>query len=221
MKLLVMRFVGYTLVIFIFAASLPIIVQHGGANLFRENGPIEWLQFLCLSAASSIFIAGFRSIPIFRETLLILASVSALAAVREMDGLLDGMWVGWKAGYVLLLPAVGLAYANRSRLGWQMAQFFSSPAFVVLWAGFIVAVPIAQLFGHGAFLESLMGDNYIRTYKRVLEECGELVGYLLLVAGSIESALHMKAAQLRKPAQVEVRNGGGPPDAKSLLPASS
>lgn len=62
----------------------------------------------------------------------------------------------------------------------------------------IVAVPIAQLLGHAAFLESLMGENYMRAYKRVIEESGELLGYLLLLEGSIESLVWMKKAQIHK-----------------------
>jgi len=74
----------------------------------------------------------------------------------------------------------------------QIAHFLPSPAFTMLWAGFVVAVPVAQLLGHGSFLKSLMGDDYIRSYKRVIEECGELIGYMLLLAGSVESVINMR-----------------------------
>jgi hypothetical protein len=200
---LIMRFALYTLVIFAFTASLQLIVQHGDIVVFEENGPIEWIQFGCLVAASSVLIAGSSVISSFRELFLLLASISAFAAVRELDSLLDKAipWIGWKVGFVMVLYAAGVAYSNRNKIKWQIAHFLSSPAFGVMWAAFIMAVPVAQLLGHGPFLESLLGDDYDRSYKRIIEESGEMVGYLLLLAGSIESLLYMKAARFLQSAQ--------------------
>lgn len=202
---LVMRFVAYTLVIFAFTGSLQILVRDGDIVVFEDNGPIEWLQFGLLVAASAVFIAGSRIIQASREVFLMLASISAFAAVRELDWWLDGVipWVGWKVGFVIVLYAAGAAYLRRDKLRLQIVRFLYSPAFAIIWAGFIVAVPVAQLLGHGPFLQSLLGDDYTRSYKRVIEESGELVGYLLLVAGSVESILQRRAAPFLQPAHSE------------------
>ena len=195
---IVLRFTLYTLVIFSFTASLPLIIQYGGITVFKENGPIEWLQFGLLVGASAIFLAGSFVVPVFRQLFLLLASVSAFGVVRELDALLDDMipWIGWKIGHVIVLYAVGLAYVNRGILKRQTTQFISSHAFTMLWAGFIVAIPFSQLVGHGPFLQLLMGDDYSRYYKRVIEESGELLGYFLLFVGSVESMMQMKVVQL-------------------------
>ena len=37
-----------------------------------------------------------------------------------------------------------------------------------------------------------MGDDYLRDYKRVIEELCELLGYMLILAGSIEAILQEK-----------------------------
>ena len=87
-----------------------------------------------------------------------------------------------RAGWVTIWP-------RRATLKGQLAEFVAHRAFVLFWAGFIVAVPYAQLVGHAAFLESLMGDDYQRDYKRVIEELGEMLGYLLILLGSIEALL--------------------------------
>jgi hypothetical protein len=194
------RFTVYTLVIFAVAASLPLVIHHGDIALFREGGLVEWLQVGLLVGACGVFLAGAWKIARFRDLFLVLAAVAALAVFREMDTLLDKLipWLGWKIGTVTIPLAGALVYAHRHQVGWQMAQFLASPAFAVLWAGFIVAVPVAQLLGHGPLLELLMGDDYKRGYKRVVEESGEFVGYLLLVAGSVETLLSMKAAQARR-----------------------
>jgi len=200
----VMRFAAYTLVIFIFTASLTLQAKCDNIDFFKEDGPIEWMQFSLLVVATAVFVTGSSVNSVFREIFLLLASVFAFAAVRELDRLLDEVipWIGWKIGFAVVVYAVVFAYKNRHKLRWQIAQFLCSPAFAVLWAGFVVAVPVAQLLGHGPFLESLMGDDYNRCYKLVIEESGELVGYIILVAGSFESVVLIKGAQLRKLAAI-------------------
>lgn len=195
------RFAAYTLAIFITTASLTPLAEHKDIYfIFTEHGPVEWMQLGLLVAAGVVFSAGFFKLPDFRELFLILVSVSAFAAVRELDSTLDKAipWIGWKIGFALLLFAAALAWTKKDKVKRQLGHYLSSPAFVVLWAGVIVAVPIAQLLGHGAFLESLMGENYLRAYKRVIEESGELLGYLLLLEGSIESLVWMKKVRVGK-----------------------
>ncbi|MBS3809139.1 MAG: hypothetical protein KGY38_03155 [Desulfobacterales bacterium] len=197
----VIRFAAYTLAIFIITASLTPLAEYKDIYfIFTEHGPVEWLQLGLLVAASVLFFSGFFSLPAFRELFLILASVSSFAAMRELDSVLDKAipWIGWKVAFALLLFAAALAWKKKDKVKRQLGHYLSSPAFVVLWAGFIVAVPIAQLLGHAAFLESLMGENYMRAYKRVIEESGELLGYLLLLEGSIESLVLIKKLQIRK-----------------------
>jgi hypothetical protein len=195
----ILRFTVYSLVITLFALSLPILARHGFETIFWENGPLEWLHVGMLLGVSLIFLAAARAASDFRELLVILASVSGCATIRELDGLLDVWlpWISWKFGLFLILYAAYLGCANRARFRWQLAHFLSTSAFSVLWAGFIVALPVAQLFGHGAFLQELMGDDYQRFYKRVIEECGEFIGYLMLLAGSIETVIQMMALQGR------------------------
>ena len=117
-KPIVLRLTLYTLVIFSVTTSLPLIIQYGGITVFKENGPIEWLQFGLLVGASAIFLAGSFVVPVFRQLFLLLASVPAFGVVRELDALLDDMipWIGWKIGHVIVLYAVGLAYVNRGIL---------------------------------------------------------------------------------------------------------
>lgn len=196
---IILRFIGYTLLITIFTASLPLLVRDEQAGIFRENGPLEWGEFFLLMSASSLFFIAARVLRVFRELLLVLGSLSGFAAIRELDGLLD-TWRslgGWKFGFGLILYASYLIYKQKTRFTRQLAEFLSTPGFAVLWSGFIVAIPVAQLVGHGPFLQALMGDHYQWTFKHAIEECGEFVGYLMLLVGSIESLLQMKRFQIR------------------------
>jgi len=47
---------------------------------------------------------------------------------------------------------------------------------------------------HGAFLQLVMGDDYNRDYKRVIEETLETMGYILILIGSFESVLQLRTA---------------------------
>jgi len=91
-------------------------------------------------------------------------------------------------------PAI-VTYSNAQTLKRQIMRLPHSRAFSLLWAGFIIAVPFAQLVGHGAFLQIVMGDDYSRNYPRIIEELGEFMGYVLLLIGGFELILQLRAAR--------------------------
>ncbi len=203
--LTLLRFGVYTLLVFGFTVSLSLFVQPGDLMVFKEGGPVETLQLLMLLGASAVFMAGTLFVPAFRYLWLVLAAISMFAVSRELDLWLDRLlpWVGWQIGFALLLFAGVVTYVYRRELVLQIARFIESRAFSILWAGFIVAVPFAQLIGHGAFLKLVLGEAYVSGYKRVVEESGEIIGYFLILIGSIEALIqmgHMVLATANKPA---------------------
>lgn len=204
MKFTLVRFTAYTVALFALTLSLPLVIGHGDIVVFKENGPIEWFQFGVLLAASSVFFVGAWQLSDFRQLLFIVGLVSIFAAIRELDVFLaDALpGIGWKIGFIAMLYAAGSAYTKRECLRRQLPQFVATSAFAILWAGFLVAVPLGQLIGHGAFLELVMGDDYNRDYKRVIEETLETMGYLLVLVGSFECVL-----QLRTWARTEPKRG--------------
>lgn len=188
----IIRFSIYTVGILLLAVALPWLAQHREAAAFKENGAIEWLQLGFLVAMTTMLFRESTISPQFRHGFVILACVSAFAAIREMDAILDVMipWLGWKAGYIFIVFAGLVGFTNQDVLQPQIKHFLNSRAFSLLWAGFIVAIPFAQLVGNGAFLQAIMSDDYSRDYRRMIEEIGELMGYGLLVIGSRELILH-------------------------------
>lgn len=195
LKAILLRFTLYTLLIFIFTASLPFLVGQGDIDVFKEGGFIEWLQFFILILTSCTFLAcRFVVAPAYRHLLILLASLPAMAAIREQDALLDNLIpvFGWKVGFLILIYPLGLAWKNKTAIREQLESFLSTRSFAILWAGFIVAIPFSQMVGHGDFLKILMGDDYLRDYKRVIEETGEFLGYFLLLIGSFEAFLEMR-----------------------------
>jgi len=200
-----MRIAAYTVFIFFFTMSLPFLVQHCDISVFKENGPIEWLQFSLLFCTTSIFLAGAKKFPNFKEMFLFWACFSAFAAVREMDKLLDELipWIGWKIALIFAVYIVILIIIDRHKIKEQVARVLLSHALDIVWAGFLIAVPVAQLLGDGLFLESILGDDYNRSYKRVIEESGETIGYFLLLVGSAEFIFLMKEARFSQQKQTD------------------
>ena len=188
---MLLRFVLYTVAITTFCMLLPSIVADGNIRGFTENRWVEWLQFALVFGSAGLLVDGARRVPESRELLMLIAGFYGLAAFRELDALLDELvpLLGWKIGPTVLLPLIaGLAIARARRVGDQFASFIGSSGFVLGWAGFMI--PVAQLIGHGPFLEAMMGDHYHRAYKRVIEESGELVGYMMLAAAAIETVIN-------------------------------
>ncbi|MBS3758511.1 MAG: hypothetical protein KGY61_07585 [Desulfobacterales bacterium] len=184
---MVLRYAVYTLLMFALTTSLPLILQQENIAAFKEGELIEWCQLILLISASGILLYG--AFTRHQGILRLLGCLSAFAALRELDTLFDRMLpvTGWKIGYLIIVYALVSVYMDKKAIKDQIRDFLKTHAVVILWTGFLVAIPIGQLVGHGTFLKALMGEDYIRDYKRIIEESLELMGYLLILAGSIEA----------------------------------
>jgi hypothetical protein len=196
----VLRFVVYTAVVLGLLASLPSLVEPHDISAFKEGGGVEWFQFALISIAAAIFWAGAAGPRPWRALFHVLTALASIAAVRELDSILDQRLapLGWPAPALVLLAWACFVAARRRRpLADAAGRFVRSAAFGILWAGFILVTTFAQLVGHSDFLQALMGDDYSRAYKRVIEEIAEAFGYLLILIGAVETIL---LARLRAPA---------------------
>ncbi|MCF7956741.1 MAG: hypothetical protein K9M75_13140 [Phycisphaerae bacterium] len=190
------RFLIYTFIVFTLAVSLPIIIERGDVSVFSENGPIELIQLAIILASVTLLLLDCRFETCeFKQLFLILGILQACAGIRELDLFFDRIIpvIGWKLPVMPCVLLIALIWHKNSKLILAQAkEFIRTRSFALLWCGFIIAVPYSQLVGHGKFLELLMGDDYVRDYKRVIEELGELLGYLLIMVGSIEAVLQRK-----------------------------
>lgn len=114
--------------------------------------------------------------------------LSAFALLRELDFALDRTIpiVGWKIAGVLPLVIAILLYRKWSSICLQITEFTRTRAFSLLWAGLMTVIIIAQLLGTTSWFQAMMGDSYNWIYKRIIEESGELMGYIILLFGAIE-----------------------------------
>ncbi len=168
---------------------------------FSEGSPLEWVQLGILLVTMVVFAMASRNRDAFRQLFVLLAFLPALASIRELDRDFDRLLpgLGWQLPFVVVLvPALVHFIRNRRAIASQVRAFVVHRSFSLLWSGFIVAVPFAQMIGHGEFLERLFGDDYERLMKRLVEESTEALGYLLILLGSIDlacSARRMRPAE--------------------------
>lgn len=201
MQRVLLRFGAYTLAIFLAMILLVAIAARlpGGLGFDRaligvsartsELSPVEVLQNVLL-----LFVAGSFGWVAWRDRLrrpmgVSLAVLMLACLVRELDYFLDFYGTNnlWQVLCGVLL-AFGLVYSVRQRArfsqGWRRS--WPSAGLAMIMGGFILLVPFAQLVGHGALWEGILGDDYVRVVKVAVEEFVELGAYLLITLGTIE-----------------------------------
>lgn len=156
-----------------------------------EGGPIEYAHYT-LCAASAILFAFASRRTDFRDIFSLLACGAVLGLIREADAFLDHAL--FRGAYKIPAALVGVialvrAYRARASLGNQIARWLATPAFAVTASGVLVVLVYAQITGQKEFWQAVMGDSYLRPVKDVAEEMQELVGYLLVFFGAVESVV--------------------------------
>lgn len=188
-KDIVLRFIVYMVFLVVLGGLLNYIAGFGDMRQFKEGGAVEWLQFATLGIAAVLLLrAAVLDPPDAKIFPLIAAFLAMIAMVRECDTLLkQNMPVGgWKLPVaVIAVAAILVAWYNRKALGRELETLLLHPVFSLMWCGLAVVI-FGQMIGHGDFLEPLLGEDYARDYKRLLEECIEILGYYLILIGSIE-----------------------------------
>ncbi|MFX5839729.1 hypothetical protein ABTE60_20680, partial [Acinetobacter baumannii] len=88
----------------------------------------------------------------------------------------DAFWddllpaAGWQLPATLVSLTIAAMYArDRARCDRQLARFMTMRGMPLLWTGFIIAIPVAQLLAHGPMFKLIMGEDYIASFKRLIE----------------------------------------------------
>ncbi len=169
-----------------------VAIARGGHALAlgAESGPLEIGQLAMVIATAAVLLVtaarSDRNGPLLR----VLGAAALFAVARELDLFLD-LYVGEHA-YKLLTTPIGLyaayiAWSFRTVLPGQVAAFLRTPAAAFLFAGFFVVVLYAQLVGQKALWQGIGSLDLMRPAKDIAEEISELLGYLLILIGAIET----------------------------------
>ena len=162
----------------------------GSDVLFQENNLVETIQLALLILCSVLLLVAAALNAFYRKLFVLMAVLPIVAMVRELDADFDkfagqGVW-----GTICVLLVVGsgaLAIRWSKSLQAPACQFIAQRAFGYFAAGVIVTLAIAEMFGRQTFWKVYLGDKYLRSVPRAVEEFGEFAGYFLLLCGSIEA----------------------------------
>ena len=155
-----------------------------------EYGFIETTQTAVLLLATlslSIQACGNR---IYRPLLLLLASLTLAAAIREQDAFFEQAIPGISWYFCWVFPVAAIINIIRLRRNSlpSFIAFLRSNSFNMMITAAIIIIPIAQLLGHRSFLEDLINNPAVNTgqLRRIIEEPIELLGYLQILLATLE-----------------------------------
>ncbi len=192
-KSLLLRFLVYAALIAGTYEWIVVAVRRNGASwLVRDDGPVEITQLLVALSTAVLFWLLSRERPRAADLLRFLAALSLIACARELDNFT--LELGSRDAYKWM-AAVPLAWAlsillrARGRLLDQLASFSRSSAFSLLLAGFLVVTVYSQILGQKVLWMAMLDESVYRPVKTLVEECSELLGYLLMLFGAVEAAV--------------------------------
>lgn len=194
----VIRYTLFTLVNFAVIFGIWELSRIGGQSLFSEGSVLEWIQFGLLVGITLLLAESARRMPDYRELLLVLAACAALGSIRELDAHFDALipLLGWKLPFLIVaLPVLVFARTRHQSLLRQIRVFAGHRSFALMWCAAMLAMPFAQMVGHGSFLLELFGEDYRRPFKRVIEESAETLAYIWVLLGSIDWILDLRATR--------------------------
>ena len=173
------------------AESIVVAAESGWlSTIGRETGPIEYTHQVLCALAAMLFARAAVVRPELQDILVIAAYGATLGVVRETDAFLDH--VAFKGAYKVpaaIIGALALARLWRARSQWteQLRRFAAEPSFVITAIGVLVVLMYAQIVGQKELWMAIMGTDYARPVKDAAEELQELLGYLLIFIGSVET----------------------------------
>tara|TARA_R110002049_G_C9168976_1_gene561696 strand:+ start:2912 stop:3577 length:666 start_codon:yes stop_codon:yes gene_type:complete len=158
-------------------------------NGVSEASLTEVLQALLVLVSALIFI--WRAIHEVgaRGYLIGLATLFTCMFIRENDAHLDqiyhGFWV--VLGAMAALCGAVIMRRYKTTFAAPLARQFAERHSTFMVMGLLMLLVFSRLFGTGALWQAVMGADYNATFKTVVQEGLELLGYALIVFGSVLS----------------------------------
>ncbi len=178
------RVVVYSLLMFgiaqgiFFDAAHPVEEGYFGEITFVEIGQEIILFVLFLF----YLVLGYRWRSV-QPVSNILSLFFLLSFAREFNFLV----ISWVYPALLILAAiVWLVIRDFKKIKQATVEFFSVPASVWVFSGFLITYIFSRLFGRSKFWQLLYDDENYRLAKAATEEGLELLGDTLMLIGAIE-----------------------------------
>lgn len=168
-------------------------IDISAAGRIKDASYTEDLQETLLLFSSIIFI--YLAKKKNARGLLLVAGFFACMWIREWDAVFDDIFHGaWK--YIAIPTAIGfMLWALREGLQkvWDdLAEFMRSKSYDIIVAGLIIVLVVSRLLGNRAVWMLMSGPDFKYVFKTFIEEGVELLGYMVIFAGSVKYYLESR-----------------------------
>ena len=161
-------------------------IDISAAGRIKDASYTENLQetLLVFSSAIFIYLAKKRN----ARGLLLVAGFFACMWIREWDAVFDEIFHGaWK--YVAIPTAVGFTYCalkeGLQKVWDDLAEFMKTRSYDVIVLGLIIVLVVSRLMGNRTIWMLMSGPDFRYVFKTFIEEGLELLGYMVIFAGSV------------------------------------
>lgn len=162
---------------------------------FGEISRTEFSQeFILFVLVIFYLMLGYRYRPVQPVSNLI-ALFLLIGFIREINFLI--YWWLWPA-LLVLFTAFWLVWRDFKKLKSATQEFFSQPASVWFFAGFLITYVFSRLMGRSKFWLLMYDENNYRMAKAATEEGMELMGYGLMLISAVEFALVFWYRKMKK-----------------------
>ena len=168
--------------VFIIIKDADLIVQGNS-----ESSWTEYAQEFCLLVAIILFAFSAKLYPQARGFLVLVTGFFATMLIREADDLFNQIQHGFWKYPALMVTLLTVLYARKcsGTVKQPLWNFLDSKNFVYITLGLTIVMVFSRIFGSGHFWRHVMADAYLPVYRNIIQEGIELLGYVLVLFGSI------------------------------------
>ena len=158
----------------------------------REHSFVELGQSIFLFATSVIFM--YLASKKKANGLWLVAGFFVCMLIREQDAYFDdifhGSWAYFALASVVFFVWKAWSQGKDNALK-TMAEYMQSPPFTTMSFGVMIILFFSRAMGMGKLWKLVMGENFIRVVKNVVEEGTELFGYSIIFLAAVEYAYYL------------------------------
>lgn len=170
--------------------SVPVLVKIDFTLIGHRASETSLLEItqevLIFSSAVLCGISAWKH-PDTRGFLALVSGLFGCMFIRECDALLDNIVHGfWFYPALALAFAAGLFAVNtQETVIPTFAAYLGEKYFTYISIGLLLVVVFSRSFGSGRLWQTVMGADYRATYKSVIQEGLELLGYIHIAYGTV------------------------------------
>ncbi|MGO3408021.1 MAG: hypothetical protein ACTIMS_12195 [Marinomonas sp.] len=159
---------------------------------YSEHTLTEHMQDVMTFLSCMLFLYASRIDPKLKIAGTLLAALLAMMFVRESDALLDQyVYDGaWQTIVCFILVSVFVfLWGKFSTIYASLKAYSETACYGTCLSGVVIVLAFSRMMGRNSFWTSVMGDDYMRVVKDIVEEGTETLGYTLILISAIELVL--------------------------------